>query len=321
MESGGRVSEGDARRADAKPASSAALLRFRHTAGGSGVSRMGHIRPGGALVVEYDPARLPVRIDTAGTASEVVCHVRFSPGGKVLHAPMQGLAAAGGPPALTRLAPFEVLVPEDAASVELWFESRRPDGTTSWDSRYGANYTFGVVEEGLPIPEPSVALRLTATVDPSRIRVVKDAATKETAVMGTAGERVQTGLVIRALVTDLTGVVDAWADVHVFDGSDELVDSGSVVLERRGSTPDGELFVLEDVIYQGSGGGSWFGVGCVVPTGRPHRPVSAILPGAAAGVRKSTRIHRQCPARVRTARRSRCRWHLSRGLPRLDRGT
>jgi hypothetical protein len=36
-----------------------AVLRFRHSAAGSGISRSRHIRPGGLLRVEYDPARLP----------------------------------------------------------------------------------------------------------------------------------------------------------------------------------------------------------------------------------------------------------------------
>ena len=49
-------------------------------------------------------------------------------------------------------------------------------------------------------------------------------------------------------------------DIHVFDGADELIQAGSVVLEPRESTPEGALFEWQDVIYQGSGGGSGMGV-------------------------------------------------------------
>lgn len=259
MQSGERSGAGEPRDGDGDQPSTRALLRFRQTAGGSGVSRTGHIRPGGTLAVEYDAARLPVRVDATDVVADVVCHMRFLPAGQETHGSGQPAAVAVGP-ASTRQAQFEVRVPEDAAIVELWFESRGPKGTTSWDSRYGANYCFAVVGEGLPVPEPSVALRRVAIVDPTRIRVVEDAATKETTVMGTAGRRVETGLVIRALVADLETTVDAWADIHVFDGSDELIHAGSVVLERGESGPDGALFVWQDVIYQGSGGGSGLGV-------------------------------------------------------------
>jgi hypothetical protein len=44
---------------------------------------------------------------------------------------------------------YEVTVPMDAAQVEIWFRGThgvRPP-QTSWDSRYGQNYWFQVVEE------------------------------------------------------------------------------------------------------------------------------------------------------------------------------
>jgi len=243
---------------DPDRASGSALLRFRHSAGGSGVSRTGPIRPGGKLVVEYDVARMTSRASTAVTTADVVCHVRFSPGGQLYSGNVRapGDAASGS----GQQAPFEVLVPANATTVELWFESREPNGTISWDSRYGANYTFSAVPSGLPVPEPSVALRPAAIVDPGKIHVVEDAATKETTPIGSAGRRVQTALVIRALIEDPNTDMDAWADIHVFDGTDELIHTGSVVLTLRESRSDGALFVWEDVIYQGSGGGSGMGV-------------------------------------------------------------
>jgi hypothetical protein len=166
-----------------------------------------------------------------------------------------GAARAGTP----RHVPFEVPVPADATNVELWFERRGTAGTMGWDSRYGQNYSFAVMGEGLPVPEPSVAPRPGAMIDPSKIRVVQDAATKEATAMGTAGRRVHTGLVIRAFVGDPTGPTDAWADIHVFDAAGELIQAGSVMLQDRGSTDEGLLFVWEDDVYQGSGGGSGMG--------------------------------------------------------------
>jgi len=242
-------SSGRGQSEDADGDAAEAILRFRHDAGSSGVSRTGHIRPGGKLIVEYDVARMP------GAVADVVCHVRFSPGGQLYSGSVVGSGAEAG-----HQAQFEVLVPSNATTVELWFESREPSGTVSWDSRYGANYTFSAVRTGLPIPEPSVALRQAAIVDPGKIRVVEDAATKASAPIGSAGRRVQTALNIRALIEDPSREMDAWADIHVFDGTDELIHTGSVVLTWRESTSDGALFVWEDVIYQGSGGGSGMGV-------------------------------------------------------------
>jgi len=248
METSPSSNGGQAARADADDPSGPAFLRFRHDAGGSGVSRTGHIRPGAKLVVEYDVARM-----RAGARSDVVCHVRFSPGGQLYSGSVQGSSAG-------QRAPFEVLVPSNARTVELWFESREPDGSITWDSRYGANYTFTAVGSGLPIPEPSVELRPSAIVDPSTIHVVTDSATKESTPIGSAGRRVQTALTIRALIEEPSADMDVWADIHVFDATDELIHAGSTILTLRETTDEGALYVWEDVIYQGSGGGSGMGV-------------------------------------------------------------
>jgi len=254
METSPSSGRGQADSPDLDEPSAPALLRFQHNAGGSGVSRTGHIRPGGRLVVEYDVARMPSHSNSSGSTSDVVCHVRFSPGGQLYSGSVRGSAAAG------EQAPFEVLVPANATNVELWFESRESSGTVTWDSRYGANYTFSAVSGGLPIPEPSVALRPAAIVDSGKIHVVEDAATKSSTPIGSAGRRMQTALSIRALIEDPSTEMEAWADIHVFDGTEELIHAGSVVLTLRESRPDGALFVWDDVIYQGSGGGSGMGV-------------------------------------------------------------
>lgn len=253
MEQGENSSRGRARKRETDRVATIAMLRFRHSAAGSGVSRRGHIRPGGRIVVQYDPARLSPSADTAVTGREIVCHVRFSPGdqrrsGAVLDT---GAAAPQG-------AQFEVPVPWDATNLEIWFESRGPSGTIGWDSRYGQNYTFIVIREGLPVPEPSVAPRADALVSPSKIRVVEDAATKEATASSGTGKRLRTGLVVRAHVEDPE--TDTWADIHIFDATGELIHAGSVILQLRESAAHGALFVWEDDVYQGSGGGSGIGV-------------------------------------------------------------
>jgi hypothetical protein len=62
------------------------------------------------------------------------------------------------------------------------------------------------------------------------------------------------------VVTDPTPTTDAWADIHVFDAVDDLIQAGTAALQRRESTPNGAVFVWDDDVYQGSGGGSGVGV-------------------------------------------------------------
>jgi hypothetical protein len=157
---------------------------------------------------------------------------------------------------LPRLAWFEAELPQDATSIEVWFERRGPDGATGWDSRYGQNFRFALAPEGLPVPEPAVELRPDAVVDASRIRVVEDMASK-----GTEGSAVHTGLTIRAHVATRPAPIGAWADVHVFDGTDQLIHTGTVALQPPEPRPEGtaEQTWRADV-YQGSGGGSGLGV-------------------------------------------------------------
>ena len=259
MEAAEGTVRGRVQGAEAEPAPPTAVLRFRHSPGGSGVSRTGHLRPGGRLVVEYDPARLPPSADAPGTSSDIICYVWFHPGGQRYSGSVldrrEGLAQAAPP----RHIPFEVRIPTDATQVELWFESRGPAGTSGWDSRYGRNYSFVVIGEGLPVPEPSVVPRADTIEDPAKIWVLEDAAAKEETRMGTAGRRLRSTLGIHALVAEPTGLADAWADVHVFDAAGELIHAGSVALQQRESTADGTLFVWEDDVYQGSGGGSGIG--------------------------------------------------------------
>jgi hypothetical protein len=211
-------------------------------------------------LVEYDPARLSPTADARGVDEDIICHVRFSPGDRQHTGKVAKAATASSPSAVTGQPPFEVQVPSDAATVELWFERRGGATTTGWDSRYGQNYSFVVAAKGLSVPEPTVAARAEATADTAKIRVADDTASKKQTIMGSGAKRLHTGLVLRALINELALPADVWADIHVFDAADELIATHSVILRRQESTGDGALFVWGDEIYQGSGGGSGMGV-------------------------------------------------------------
>ena len=78
--------------------------------------------------------------------------------------------------------------------------------------------------------------------------------------MGSGAKRLHTGLMLRALISEQVLPTDVWADIHVFDAADELIDTHNVILRQQDSTPDGALFVWGDDIYEGSGGGSGMGL-------------------------------------------------------------
>jgi len=240
-------------------AGTTAILRFHNTATGSGISRRGPIRPGGQLTVEYDPARLQPSTDTVVTGREIVCHVQFDPGSHhYTEVATESRVSTAPAHVITRHVSFAMLIPRDVTGLQIWFESRRSDGAVAWDSRYGQNYVFAVVGDGLPLPVGSVVQRAGVIVDPSKIRVLEDAASKATTVSGSTGKRLHTGLFIRARVEETSA--DVWADIHVFDGVGELIHTGNVILHRDQSDTDGTVFLWEDDIYQGSGGGSGIGV-------------------------------------------------------------
>jgi hypothetical protein len=86
---------------------------------------VGDVRAGGRLRVEYAPDRMP-----GNSRSGVIAEIMFSPGGQ--H--HTGRVTGGK---------FDITVPEDAREITIWFH-RTDGGATSWDSRFGANYSFPV---------------------------------------------------------------------------------------------------------------------------------------------------------------------------------
>ena len=237
-------------------------IRFRHDQLSSGISRIGQLHPGGELRVEYDPSRLFPASRGASDATEIICHARFEPAGQEHSAGLQfsAIVASRGQ-SIARPGMFQTRIPEDSTLVELWFERRGPAGTDGWDSRYGQNYRFPVVGDGLPIPEQSVALRSEAIIDPGRIEVVQDAAAKAQTSTGLTGSALRTDLRVSAQITRPTDLTTAWADIHVFDATCELIHSETIALHRPESLSDDKIMhTWTASVYQGSGGGSGAGV-------------------------------------------------------------
>ncbi len=106
-------------------------------------------RQGGYLVLDYAIARLPQCRGTHNgyPAWDVVAHGRFLPGGEPVTGSVRQLGTNMGTP--TNEAsdlPLAVSIPDDAESVELWFENYTGAGSScqAWDSDYGANYHFDI---------------------------------------------------------------------------------------------------------------------------------------------------------------------------------
>jgi hypothetical protein len=229
--------------ANSETGSGSATLRFRREQIGAGVSREGRLRPGGQLRIEYDPRRLMPEY-LGGGMPDIVCHVRFYPGGKERSGTLQlpaGAASGAGQ--------FEAIIPPGTGSVEIWFERREGTAATGWDSRYGQNYRFAVTPSGLPMPDRTVVLRPEAIVDPTRVRVVEQEPSP-----GREG-----GVTIRAQIDAASASLAAWADIHVFDATDDLIHSGSITLRQSDARPTGSrVLAWEAAMYQGSGVGVWF---------------------------------------------------------------
>ncbi|MEU4624685.1 DUF6209 family protein [Actinoplanes sp. NPDC023801] len=97
----------------------------------------GSLRKGGALVVDYNPARLPqCRTTYRGyPAWTITAFYRFD-GGAVQSTPVnQGAEAI----------PFRIDVPANAQKIDTWFTiSNYYSQCSAYDSDYGKNYTFSI---------------------------------------------------------------------------------------------------------------------------------------------------------------------------------
>jgi len=114
--------------------------------------QQGQLRPGGKLVIEFDPARLPQCRQSSHGAQvwDIEVGIIFHPSGqwfvgsvmKKVRMPNDGLIVSLEPQ------PYEVTVPAGATHVEMWFKNYTTiggQGCEAWDSRYCQNYWFSVV--------------------------------------------------------------------------------------------------------------------------------------------------------------------------------
>ena len=126
---------------NATPAAPAAVLAFLTD---WREDQQGALTAGGSVVLRYAPARLAAEraVEGVSPVAEVVGYARFLPSGRIDRTPLRHQAAGD--------AAFEVElpIPAEAREVELWFEGTDATGATRWDSRFGANYRFGVADRG-----------------------------------------------------------------------------------------------------------------------------------------------------------------------------
>jgi hypothetical protein len=115
----------------------------------------GSIKPGGRLIIEYDPNRLPhCRLQWHGAQVwDIRVTIVFHPSGQTCSGSV--LEEIRQPPisgAVVDLRPkaFVVTVPTDATSVEMWFHNsyRMSSNCDAWDSRFGQNYVYAVAPGG-----------------------------------------------------------------------------------------------------------------------------------------------------------------------------
>ena len=121
---------------------SRATVRFH---AGWAEEQRGAIVRGGQLVVEYDINRMTQCQGATAygqPAWNTQASVLFQPGGQLFTGPM--VAHDYWQTGTSQAIPFEVTVPSDATSVEIWFYHSGNGCAGVYDSDYGANYPFAV---------------------------------------------------------------------------------------------------------------------------------------------------------------------------------
>ncbi len=113
----------------------------------------GAITQGGKLVIDYDPERLPnLRREWRGVVIwHIEVFVHFHPGGQQYRESVMKVHDVDVIRGINRgfhAEPVELEVPKDATQVELWFRTWLDVSGYEevWDSRFGQNYCFEVVQ-------------------------------------------------------------------------------------------------------------------------------------------------------------------------------
>jgi hypothetical protein len=224
----------------------------------------GTINRGGTLTIQYDKSRLS-RCFVQWRGAELgnlVAYCRFHPRGDIVSgsvvAPVHDRGIPDGIVIDYVSQPLDLSVPLDATDVELWFENFSQTSThcEAWDSRFGQNYWFSIGGPPPRFPSPPVAYRDGAITRPEMVSVLSHKATKVDAFVsnpagGTDGTDLQTKLDHVAWVQESTYGASAWIDVHIFDGSDRLVQASTIGLPYTGFGPY-PRFGFSGLVYQGS---------------------------------------------------------------------
>jgi hypothetical protein len=128
----------------------------------------GDLRPGGPLLLRYDPIRIvpaeePYRF--GDPERPILAHVRFREGEAPIDVPLRSPGGIVSCPHVTvtgqgSMLSAQVMLPEDAGRLTVWFSYTTASGVIRYDSDYGANYVFG-----FPCREIAV-VRATVTRQP-----------------------------------------------------------------------------------------------------------------------------------------------------------
>jgi Family of unknown function (DUF6209) len=128
----------------------------------------GDLRQGGPLLLRYDPTRIvpaeePYRF--GDPERPVMAHVRFREGGAPIDVPLRSPGGIVSCPDVDltgqgSMLSAQVVLPEDAECLTVWFSYATASGAIRYDSDHGANYHFG-----FPCHEIA-AVRATVTRQP-----------------------------------------------------------------------------------------------------------------------------------------------------------
>lgn len=238
------------------------------------VETSGEIYPGGRLLLEYDAARLAPMSPSGEQAGpwELSAQIRFHPQGQDHGRSLFRLWEEDGKTTVERGNAWahELQIPYGATRVEMWFRLTDARGITRWDSNFGNNYWFELApcpRDPPAIPAEVVWYRPGAEPRPDMLNVVSESVPK-----GREGDSPQTLMVATWLNVQAWGRTDpfasasVWADIHVFDHAAHLIESRTYPLRRLGAAGDGELFQLDQIVYEASS---------LVPPGSVGRPAGS----------------------------------------------
>ncbi len=189
----------------------------------------GYIVQGGRLIVQYDPARMPSK----DPRRRCLAYVRFHPSRDLYSATMVENR-------------MELTVPMDAAQAELWFQSMDSSGAIQWDSRLRQNYWYPVLTAVPAVAWPAVDYRQGAIPSREEVSVFDEAVLKQPLKAPKGRTAVQTQLSLKAKVRGEPFTKFVWADVHVFDRADRLINRKTVPLQYEQPAPgQGEIFTFQ----------------------------------------------------------------------------